>query len=199
MSAWSENRPILLRLPQDAETYQGNEVVEWLTRPIDRITIEIHEAIRNFDRDFVDPTTARTDALDWLAQYHGYTGDYWDATWPTAAKRTLIANAFTEVWPNIGRSSLLEWLLDVFGVRGEYYQPGDFRLNVNFTGDPLAGDALDRYVLLPLDANGYLRTSNEWQLVERLVRLFLPVYGRSTVVYEQFYLDFSVLGDLLME
>lgn len=194
-SAWEQGRPIYLRLPREAGQYQGNETCEWVTRWVDAILMEIKAAIENFEVDFVDPTTARSAALDWLGQYHGFSEEYAEPTADDAIKRKLIADAQSFIWANKGRPELMEYLLETFGINGRLYLVGSFLADIHRADlDLVGGEPLYYFILLPLN-NGYLRTSPEWKLVEKLDRLYMPCYVRSRVCYEELYADFSVADD----
>jgi Phage tail protein (Tail_P2_I) len=194
MPGWSSGRPIYHRLPEESEAYQQNPLVDAITTPYDAILMEYKGLVENFERDFLDPDTARVDALDWLAQLCGFTGEYWDSSWTVAQKRELIKRSHSFIWANKGSQVLLEYLLDVFSINARIYLLGQFLADINKIGDLLGGDLMRYYVMMPLE---YLRTSREWELVERLNRLYMPCFADSRVVYEQFYCDFSVIGDPL--
>lgn len=193
MSAWSEGRPIYLRLPSDAEKYQGNPAVDAITRPFDAILMQYKAAIDNFSRDFLDPDTARSDALDWLAQNCGFTGNYWDPLWTDAQKRLLIKNSHSFIWNNKGTYRLLYWLLNtVFAIPAQIFQVGQFLADINAADDVLGGDQLQYFLLMPMT---YKTTSKEWRLAERLNYLYMPVFCSSDVVYDAFYADLSAAED----
>lgn len=191
-SAWEQGRPIYRRLPVDAEQYQENDVCDWLTQPYDATLVAWKNILLNFEADFLDPATAREDALDWLAQLCGFTGEYWDPTWPVAAKRELISKSHLFIWPNKGTESLLRYLLAVFGINATIYRVGQFLVDINKVGDQIGGELLRYWILMPLT---YLSNSKEWQLAERLNRLYMPCFCDSAVVYDRFYADFSRVGD----
>lgn len=192
MGGWSTGRPIYHRLPEESEQYQHNPLVDAITTPYDAILMQWKGLVENFERDFLDPDTCRVDALDWLAQLCGFTGEYWDPIWAEAQKRELIRRSHTFIWANKGSQVLLEYLLDVFNINARVYMLGQFLADVNKAGDPVGGELLRYWILMPIE---YLRTSKEWALVERLDRLYMPCFADSRVVYDRFYADFSVAGD----
>lgn len=195
-SAWEAGRPIYNRLPEDSEQYRYNPVVEAVTRPWDSMLLDYRNTLALFYQNYLDPQTALPANLDWLAQCVGYTGEYWDTNWTVAQKRSLIANSHTFVWPHKGTLALLEYLLVLFAIAHQVYQPGQFLAGINAAGDALGGDLLEYFILLPLT---YLRTSREWQLAERLNRLYMPAWCNSLVCYEQFYAGFTVAGEPVFE
>lgn len=193
MSAWSEGRPIYLRLPSDAEKYQGNPAVAAICQPFDAILMQYKAAIDNFERDFLNPDTARSDALDWLAQNCGFTGKFWQADWTDAQKRLLIKNSHSFIWNNKGTYRLLYWLLNtVFAIPAQIFQVGQFLADINAADDVLGGDQLQYFLLMPIT---YKTTSKEWRLAERLNYLYMPVFCSSDVVYDAFYADLSAAED----
>ncbi len=202
MTGWDENLPIYGRLPGESEAYRKAEdsveppIAKWLEKPWDELLVATKGRIDNFYRDFLDPATALPQHLDWLGQLTGFTAEYGLATYPDAVKRQLIAQSFDFIWPNKGTRVLLEWLFSVFSLDAHIYQRGDFLAGTNKAGDMLGGDAFEYWVRVP---PRYLRTSSEWKLVERLDRLYSPIYCGSpsgqTVVYEGFMAGFSIAGD----
>ena len=197
MSAWSEGRPIYLRLPSDAEKYQGNPVVDAICQPFDAILMQYKAAIDNFERDFLDPDTARSDALDWLAMNCGFTGKFWQADWTDAQKRLLIKNSHSFIWNNVGTYRLLYWLLDtVFAIPAQIFQMGQFLADINAADDVLGGDQLQYFLLMPIT---YKTTDKTWRLVEQLNKNFMPVFCSSDVVYQSFFSDLSKVGDPVMD
>ena len=192
MPGWSTGRPIYHRLPAESEAYQGNPLVDAITNPYDALLMAWKASIDNFDRDFLDPDTCRSDVLDWLAQLCGFTGEYWDPTWTDAQKRELIRKSHLFIWPYKGTQILLEWLLGLFEIQARIYLIGQFLVGVNVVGDQIGGELLRYWILLPLE---YRRTSETWALTERFNRLYMPCFAESRVCYERFYVGFSVVGD----
>ncbi|MDM9583083.1 phage tail protein [Nostoc sp. GT001] len=198
-SAWEQGRPIYKRLPIAEEKYQVapddpelDPVADWLTLPVDEYLVAIKAAVDNFYADYLDPTTAASENLDWLAQLCGFTGEYWETSWTEAQKRSLITNAFTFIWESKGTRAVLEFLLLTFGIQGKIYLLGEFLAGRNVAGDALGGEPLEYFLLLPL---AYLRTSYQWRLAVKFNRLYGPVYVKSTVCYSQFVTGFSIAGD----
>jgi len=174
MSAWSEGRPIFLRLPSDAERYQGNPAVDAITAPFDSILVSYKAAIDNFERDFLNADTARSDALDWLGQLCGFTGKFWQADWTDAQKRLLIKNSHSFIWANKGTERLLIWLLSVFAIDATVLSTGDFLADINAADDDsVGGDQLQYYLLMPIT---YQTTDKAWLLATRLNDLYMPVF-----------------------
>lgn len=191
--SWGSNRPIYGRLPEESQQYQGNLVADWLTQPWDSLLTDSRALAQNFYATHLNPATAAPANLDWLAQLSGYTGAYWDGQWPVAVKRTLIAEAFSRVWPGKGSRELLEWVIALFSLEMRVYILGDFLAGYNRAGDTLGADTGFQYFLRVRLV--YSRNGPEWALLERLNRLYSPVFVTSQVCYDQFYAGFSVAGD----
>ncbi len=202
--AWNTGKPIHDRLPGENEGYRKDEswsgynptidppIARWLTEPWDGLLIEVKTKTENVYATHLNPLTAQPENLDWLAQLCGFTGEYWDVSWSVAVKRQLIAQSLVDIWENKGSRVLLEWLIQLFGLQARIYLLGEFLADINKAGDVLGGEALHYWLLVKLN---YLRTSDEWKLLEKLNRLYSPVYCDSAVVYEQFFADFSIAGD----
>jgi hypothetical protein len=204
MAGWDTGNPIHDRLPGENEGYRKDEswdghdpsvdppIARWLTEPWDALLMESKGKIETIYTTHLNPLTAEPENLDWLAQLHGFTGEYWSVDWDVAVKRQLIANSFTKIWENKGSRSLLEWIFQTFGLETRIYLYGEFLADINVAGDVLGGEALQYWLLVTLK---YLRTSDEWKLLEKLNRLYSPVCCNSRVTYDQFYADFSIAGD----
>lgn len=202
--SWQTGRPIYDRLPGQNETYNKENptaddpaIADWLTSPWDELLTGLRTTIDNIPQDMLDPATAKAENLDWLAQLCGFTGDYWDSNWPVAVKRSLIANSLNYIWENKGTRDLLEWLIALFELEASVYQVGSWLAGISVVGDPI-GDVesvFQYYIVVSLD---YLRTSTQWKLLERLNRLYGPVYSDSRVCYDGFYAGFSVVGDPIL-
>ena len=205
MSAWDESKPIYNRLPGDNEGYRRDQnsgdydptedVALWLTTPWDELLVETKGKVDSFYDNYLNPQTALPEYLDWLAQLCGLTGPYWDSQWDVSVKRTLIANSYSYIWQNKGTRELFEWLFTVFALDAAILVIGDFLFDVTILDAPIGGGNLKYYIVTKLV---YLRTSAQWALLEKLNALFGPVFCESRVIYEQFYFDFSVCGDLIL-
>ena len=151
----------------------------------------------NFYRDFLNPDTANEVVLDWLSQFCGYTGEYWDSTWSVSIKRTLIREAYSRVWATKGSRALLEWLIELFNIQASIFIPGEFLANLSAAGDPIGFESgFIYYSRVPIQ---YARTSSSWLTLERLNNLYGPIYAKSRVIYDQFYADYSVAGDPIFD
>lgn len=192
MAGWDTSRPIYDRLPAESGAYQGNPIVDAITTPYDALLMQWRDLVMDFEANFLNPATCRADALDWLAQLCGFTGEYWDPNWADAQKRELISKSHLFIWPNKGTQILLEYLFDLFAINARIYQIGQFLAGVNVAGDVIGGELMRYWILMPL---AYRRSGAEWELVERFNRLYMPCFADSRVCYDQFYAGFSVAGD----
>ena len=197
MSGWSTNRPIYDRLPSDAERYNGNPIVDAITQPFDSILIQYKAAIDNFERDFLNADTARSDALDWLGQLCGFTGNFWSTDWGDAQKRLLIKNSHSFIWNNVGTERLLIWLLSVFAIDATVFSVNDFLADLSAADDDsVGGSQLEYFIVMSLV---YETFSPQWKLAEKLNYLYMPVFCDSAIVYASFIADMSSANDPVMD
>jgi phage tail P2-like protein len=208
-TGWQAGRPIHDRLPGALEAYRKDQdwdgynptqdppIADWLTVPWDELLMATKAKVDGIPATLLNPLTAAPSNLDWLAQLCGFTGDYWDASWPVAIKRQLIGRSLSFIWESKGTRALLEWLLNLFALEASIYQIGSWRAGVSKVGDPIgsAEEHLRYMLIVPL---AYRRTSPEWQLVERLNRLYAPVYCESRICYDHWYAGVSAVGDPIL-
>lgn len=202
--SWQKGQPIAHRLPGENSGYRKDEdweeydpeldppIARWLEDPWDKLLMDTKAKIDGFPTNYLYPDSAYESALDWLAQFCGYTGDYWSSSWPISVKRTLLIYSYSFVWENKGTRRLLEWLFSVFALQVRVYLLGEWLAGITRTPGQVGGEPFRYYLLVRLQ---YLRTSPEWALISRLNRLFGPVYAKSRLSYEYFYAGFSVAGD----
>jgi hypothetical protein len=201
---WESGKPIYSRLPGENSGYTKDEefddydpiadppIARWLTEFWDEMLVSTKLKADGIYTTHLNPVTADAANLDWLAQLCGFTGEYWQSTWPESAKRALIANSFDFIWPNKGTKMLFEWLFETFSVNARIYELDEFLADINSAEDLLGGSPLNYYIVVSLL---YLRDSSTWRLIELLNRTYGPVYHESRVCYDDFYADFSVTGD----
>lgn len=206
--SWESGRPIYDRLPGASELYKKDntdsdnynptkDVAAWLVAFWDDLLIEQRSNVDNLYRDVFNPDTAKPENLDWLAQLAGYTGEYWSSQWTDTQKRQLIKRAYDYVWINKGTKALLEWLIELFELDAVVYSPGQFILGETPLGSPLGGEPFKYLINVDFRGAGYLRTSPQWKLLEKLNELYGTAYSESRVQYTKFILGFSALGDSL--
>ncbi|HEY9750356.1 MAG TPA: phage tail protein I [Allocoleopsis sp.] len=199
-SPWEEGRPIFRSLP--IYGYQENEVVDWIVSAYDAVLVEIQQNIIHFPENFIDPQTCRVDALDWLAQLHGFTDEYWDAMWPENIKRQLLSDSATKIHPHKGTFYLLDYLLTLFNLKARVKIAGAWRIGVTPIGSPIGGQLLKYSIVVGgEDDPGYIRGSDEWRLLDRLNRLYMPCWcspshlGSSFIHYHRWRVGRSAVGD----
>jgi len=210
-NAWQLGSPLYSRLPgvnqgfnrdltdPDYDPMNPPDVTYFVTKYFDDFLIETRDNINNVYADFFNPDTARDENLDWLAQLAGFTGGYWDSSYPPAIKRELIKNAFTFVWENKGTQQLLEYLFDLFNLEAYLYLPGELLLGVTPLPGILGGDPFYYLILVDFYTAGYLRNSKEFRQLEKLNQLYGAVWCESRVAYSDFIVGFSFLGDPVFE
>lgn len=193
--AWETGRPIYSRLPGINGGYTDNAPADWLTDFWDGLLVALKGKIDDLPRQ-LNPDTCDPDWLDFLAPLCGFTGEYWDKAWSEDRKRSLLRNSYTLIWSNKGSEAVLSFLLDTFDINHEIWLGDSFLLGVTELPGTLGSPEWQYYILLPLQ---YLRESVEFRLVEKLNRLYGPVFADSTVAYDAFYCGFSVCGDPIFE
>lgn len=204
-TAWSSGHPIYSRLPGVNEGYQIDEdpnvvrddpqkdpVAKWLTDYWDALLVAKKAQLEDIrDRQF-DPLRCDPEWLDLLAVMSGFTGPYWDKTWPVDVKRQLIANSMLLIWSNKGSEEVLQFLLDQFGIVYDIWKGDQFLAGIDAAGSEV-GSPQWRYVIrVGLE---YLRNSYEFKLAEKLNSLYGALFTDNRVAYKQFYAGFSVAGD----
>jgi len=202
--AWTTGRPIGDRLPGENEAYRKDEdwsgydpaldppIARWLTAPWDSLSMETKASVDGIYATHFDPETADAKNLDWLAQLAGFTGDYWSSDWDEAVKRQLILHGLDFIWETKGSRELLVWLIALFGLQARIYFLGEFLAGITTVPNSLGGEGFNYFILVSL---AYSRISSGWAMLEKINRLFGPVYCDSRVCYEQFYAGFSLAGD----
>lgn len=192
--AWvDEQRPIYARLPKINQRYQAENPenpTNWITRWFDELLVQTKTTLDDLPRQ-LNALTCDEEWIDFVAYLGGFTGEYWDKSWPLGSKR-LIASEANWIWSNKGTRQVLEYLfaalnLDVTIWAGEQFYPDVTPLPA-FLGEP----TYQYWAIVPIT---YLRTSPEYRLADRINRLFGAVVSDSRVVYDGFYPGLSYPGD----
>jgi len=105
---WMQGIPFLARMP---EAYRDREETSWLTTAWDELLIATRNLAEATYTTHLDPQTANPENLDWLAQHFGFTEEFWDETWSTEVKRTLLLNAYRFIWAERGTERVINWML----------------------------------------------------------------------------------------
>ena len=205
LSAWEQSRPIYARLPSDSQQYQFNPIVDAVTQPWDAILMQLQNKLLNIERDYLDPITARSDTLDWLAQLCGFTGEYWDTSWSDTIKRQLIANGHLKIWNYKGTGWVLQYLLDIFGLSATVVPESPWLVGETAVGAAIGGRNLYYGIALSTGVNGtfYPRDGAQWRFIEKLNRLYMPCWCMSVATngnflyYQNWVVGYSEIGDLI--
>lgn len=176
--AWDTGRPILSRMPN---IYIENEVTDYLTAYWDDLLIENKAKLDDLPRQ-LDPTLCDVNWLDYLAPLCGFTGEYWDASWPVSGKRQLLANSYTFIWPNKGSRLVLSFVLNALGVNhrittGQNWIIGKSQLGV----DTLGSSPWEYQIKLP---TYYKLNGQEFKLATKINKLYGPLWCKSQILYD---------------
>ena len=194
-------RPIFSRLPHDSQGYRSDETEaasqdpsNWITDFYDELLCSLKYSLENYYRDYLDCKTAKEGVLDWLAQLHGFAGEYWDPAWDPAFKREMLCRA-SDIWQGKGTEELFNWLLSAYGVntctdpkkiwRCKDFIAGETRLNW-----PIKGDHLESFVRLPRGTH-----SDIWKAIRLWIEQYMPAWAIIVVCYCYFYAGESRAGD----
>ena len=187
-----DNKPASGLLPGINGGYTDNPVSQWLMAPPDNLLVEIRDTIDDFPRQ-LNPLLCDEDMLDYISTMFGFTDSYWDRTWPVAAKRKLLSQAFILIWPQKGTSLVLSFVLDAFDIKHIIQEGQSFIVGRNVVGDPIGAIAWDYKIILPYK---YYATSIE-TLARRIDYLFGPCWcSRELVFSTEFFNTYQVLGFL---
>lgn len=190
-----DSRPLFRNLPQ--EGYQDNEVVDWFTGPWDILLLETKDKIDDTERQ-LDPMRCDPQWLDYLAALAGFTGLYWNKAWKDSIKRQLIQASLSFLWENRGTEQALEFVLTVFLGANNYdvWREGEFQVEVS-TLDAELGEPEYRYfVRVPI---AFQRDGEQFRTAALMNQLYGAAYCDSDVVYDGFYTDYSIVGDVIFE
>lgn len=211
--------PIYARLPaynrgyrrwgetEDADNVANGEVSRWLTIATDELLCELKGNVTGFYENYLDPETARSDALDWLAQHLGFSGSFWRSEWPDEVKREILKLG-DEVW--IGRGSIdkIDTLLEAIGVvtcadvwplndtgHRSYRLPW-LRADLGTADNYWRADNTHYFIRLPLTTK---RGDETWQYAKWIVDGFTPVGAVGVPCFCNFYPDKSHADDPIFD
>ncbi|WP_194026579.1 phage tail protein [Nodosilinea sp. LEGE 07298] len=187
---YQQSRPAYGLTPGVNGGYSENSAADWLTRPVDDLFIELRDKVDDLGRQ-LNPLTCDAIWLDYIAGFCGFTGPYWDKNWAVQAKRTLLSNCFSLIWPLKGTSRALSFVLNAFDIKHIIQEGTSFIIGVDEVGDELGVVAWDYTILLP---NDYYKTEKE-TLARRLDSLFGPCWCTKKIIFSnEFFRTFEVLG-----
>lgn len=179
ITSWATGRPIYSRLP---DCYKENPVADWLTAYFDDLLIETKAKVDDLPRQ-LNPLECDVKWLDFLAPLCGFTGEYWEQSYPVSAKRLLLDNAYKIIWVNKGSRTALSTVLTCFGIQHLITNRGDFILGSSKTGDPLGTTAWEYQIFLPTIYRG----TSTVQLVEKLDKLYSPLWCDREIIFNNLY------------
>ena len=186
-----QTRPVFNRLP--VRGYQDNIVADALTQYYDEKLVAVGTQIEQIHTN-LDPNTAPSSYLDWLAFLVGMVHPYYSIKWSDATKRKAIAGA-NEIFSNRGTVAGLSLALDVHGFQYSVYTSDDLRLPFTFSASTKFGlTSSTAYIRLPLE---YERSGYQFVEASKAVVNYTAIVTPTRVCYNAFYLGFSVFGDPL--
>lgn len=176
--AWDTLRPIFSRLP---EVYRENSLADNLVIYWEELLISNKDKIDDLPRQ-LDPTTCDANWLDFLAPLCGFTGQYWDISWPVASKRLLLSNSYTFIWTSKGSREVLSFVLNALNIQHKIVTGDNWILGTSRLGiDTLGNAAWEYQILLP---TFYKLEGPEFKLTARINRLFGPLWCKSQILYD---------------
>ncbi|MDZ7922520.1 MAG: phage tail protein [Marinagarivorans sp.] len=183
--AWKDSRPVFNRLPGINGSYQCNVLSQYLTAfPDNELASAKLIALDDIERQ-ADPLRCDAIWLDFLASLCGWHGEYWDANWPEPAKRILLANSYTLIWPKYGTPEVLSFVLNTLGVRHVIQQGQSFIIGRETVGDRLGAIAWEYDIVLPTS----FFNSDLQKLTKQINRLFGPIWCRSRILFDDDYFE----------
>lgn len=194
-SRWENGTPVYDLLAGDSEPLRNENksgIAWWLTRPLDEFLAGLRLKLIDEAARQADPLRCDPDRLDYLSRLAGYSGIYWDTSWPVDTKRLLIYYAFTLVWPYKGSAKVLSFVLDAFGIEHTLWQGSELLADITPLPAKIGIPQLKYYILLPLK---YRRKGWHFKMAEKIDYLFGPAFCDSKVVYEDFFADISQAGE----
>lgn len=193
--AWKvQKRPVYARLPGTIEgSLNQQDAADWITDFIDSKLIDTLANLEGFKLNLDPDTSISNDWLNYLAQYCGFVGDYWDDKWTKEQKQWMIANSFKFIWPLKGTRQCLEAILNNFDLLYDVWTESRAQLPFKLPSQ-LGKPSAKFFVRVPLSIE---RDEYEWNLTKKLVRQYSLLGVKKGVCYETFALGYSRLGDPL--
>ncbi|MGJ3244929.1 MAG: hypothetical protein ACFE0I_02510 [Elainellaceae cyanobacterium] len=175
--AWASGQPIYERLP---DAYKENEIAKWLSDFWDELLIATKGQIDEIPDYLAIADSTPEDWLDFLAPLCGFTGGYWDRSWPIQSKVTLLRNAYTFIWVNKGSKAVLSFVLTALGIQNFVQVAGDFIIGTDQVGDPLGINPWEYVIILP---ESY-RNTDKHRLAQKIDRLYGPAWCKSNILFD---------------
>ena len=186
-----QTRPVFNRLP--IRGYQDNPVADALTSFYDEKLVAVGSQVEQLHTK-LDPVVAPSSYLNWLAFLVGMVHPYYSVSWADSVKRLAIANA-NSIFSNRGTLAGLGLAMSIHGFEYSLYTSDDLRLAFTFTATTKFGIIFQTaFIRLPLR---YARGSYEFVEATKAVTNYTAIVTPTRVVYDAFYLGFSVFDDPL--
>lgn len=196
MPNWAVRRPIYALLPKLLNPY-GDPVNDWLTQYWDELFVNAANQLINLV-DYFNPQTCPVEWLDLIAPLYGFGPPYYSKSWPVQAKRNILSNALTNIWPKVGQSDPFLFIANELGLLVKLRIPGDFILSGPYESPAIIGSQLNLDqmgsrgweidVLMPVS---YQNEPAKVAHIKQLVYLYLPTYLQIEYIYtdQPFYTD----------
>lgn len=164
-----------------ANCYQESDAI-FITFPVDEIIKEQSDFVTNFTKDYLDPDTALSSNLDFLASIVGFNDEFWDKGYADSVKRVLIKNAPT-IWKDRGKVKGFIDMLAYLDLTAKLTRPGFIlaqATNASILPAIIGGSSPFDYVLhIP---STYLDSTPQMQQINNLIKLWIPVYIDLTII-----------------
>lgn len=198
-TAWvTDQRPIYSRLPQISQRYKAenpDNPTNWITLWFDELLVATKATIDDLPRQ-LNALTCDPEWIDFVAYLSGFSGEYWDKSWNLATKRAIASRA-NWIWANKGTREVLEYLFNALNLSAAIWINSGFYVDESLLDiDTLSEPQYQYFVTVPLS---YDRDGAQFRLAEKINRLFGPIVCDSSVCYDAFYVDFSVVGDPIFD
>lgn len=180
--AWSNNRPVRDRLPGINGGYSENIIADWLTDYPDSVLVDLLNTLNDLPRQ-VDPRVSDPNWLDYLAPLFGATNNYWQRDWNDLAKRTLLTEAYTTIWPGKGTKEVLSLVLITLNILHVIRAKSSFIIGESEVGDAIGSLGWQYELILP---SSYYGTSFE-KTAKAANSLFSPCWCITTFIYDDQY------------
>lgn len=192
MNHWSNDKPITDNLPGFNGKYNRNNVTQWITSYFDEFLVDTKNSVTLIQEYLENLDIAPDKYLDFFGNLAGFTGPYWEITYPKSLKIALIQKA-NWIWSNKGSKEVLSYVLTHYGLENIVVNDGAFIIGSNVIGDRL-GERPWSYLIYtnPRQLN-YDFLSKKIPLFQRL---YAPLWARGTII-EDFsrFAKFRILGN----
>jgi phage tail P2-like protein len=183
--------PLISKMPYTG--YQDNETAKALCAGVDADYFKVATTLEGMPSQ-LDPLTANSSYLEYLAYLVGLSDGYWDNAWSEQVKRDSIKNAYL-LANTKGTQAAILLALSIQQVTYSLWLQPPLVLPFTMPGT-FQGANLRFFIRLGLR---YSRTSREWLEAVRALKNYKPAVVDGRVVYEGFKLGYSKLGEPLFK